>query len=332
VKKERNLLTISFVDFEGTNVIDINTGTIFGKRGKPVKKLSHARLRYNWSDNNEKMWYNVLDRYAPSEYAKILPFVDKLLAVGLLFDSYDIKELADMKSLKLDGKLIKFLKENYNGHLSRTTYMHYQNLKKIKPENIEVYNKYYNRYNIQLNEDINSLLDIVRKLLYERLDTILSESTILELSKTYYQECKDLGIKPTPPKNSIKDFANTHIKWLDNRDEMARKRFANLYGKYPFETTIEDYSIIVPKSETDIVNEGEKLNHCVGSYVNDVMKNRLYIVFLRKTEEIDKPLITIQINENLKVGQVKGQSNRYAEDDEERIINLYREYLGTIAR
>ena len=55
------------------------------------------------------------------------------------------------------------------------------------------------------------------------------------------------------------------------------------------------------------------MNHCVASYISKILKRNCLIVFLRKTKATDKPLVTIEI-ENEAIVQARGASNRSITD------------------
>ena len=63
----------------------------------------------------------------------------------------------------------------------------------------------------------------------------------------------------------------------------------------------EVYSIVVPSGVRDIMREGDALSHCVGKsdrYWERIEQQEAYILFLRKTAEIDKPYYTLEVEPN----------------------------------
>ena len=54
--------------------------------------------------------------------------------------------------------------------------------------------------------------------------------------------------------------------------------------------------MLVPKDAGDLVREGSELSHCVGSNAKYVIDGSMRICFLRKTENLDKPLLTLSVN------------------------------------
>ena len=72
--------------------------------------------------------------------------------------------------------------------------------------------------------------------------------------------------------------------------------------------------ILYPATPDDIVAEGHALHHCVGGYVDRVAKQECIILFLRQTEQLDKPFYTIEVR-NQKVAQVRGDHNAEAPEE-----------------
>lgn len=60
----------------------------------------------------------------------------------------------------------------------------------------------------------------------------------------------------------------------------------------------DNYSIVVPKSVSEIEQDGEILQHCIGSnpdpYLNKIAHEETYILFLRKNDALDAPYGTIE--------------------------------------
>ena len=95
------------------------------------------------------------------------------------------------------------------------------------------------------------------------------------------------------------------------RDKKANEEYARkMRKKFPgaeenleavrkkFEYQNEEYMIRVPKSLTEIAQEGNALHHCAGAserYYERIMQNETYICFLRRTAEPDIPFYTIEV-------------------------------------
>ena len=59
----------------------------------------------------------------------------------------------------------------------------------------------------------------------------------------------------------------------------------------------------------EIIEEGSRMNHCVGGYVRDVMRGNTMIMLLRKKEKPEKEYVTIELGVDNSLIQVKCNSN-----------------------
>ena len=75
-------------------------------------------------------------------------------------------------------------------------------------------------------------------------------------------------------------------------------------GEYAIIST--GFYVDIPKTTKDIINEGKALHHCVGVYVDKVVRREDMIYFLRKDKNI--PYVTIEVKDK-KVTQVEGDMN-----------------------
>ncbi len=84
-----------------------------------------------------------------------------------------------------------------------------------------------------------------------------------------------------------------------------------LKSKYEFHD--DTYAIVVPERIEDILNEGRTLCHCVGDsdrYWDRIERQEAYILFLRKTDELDQPYYTLEIEPNGAIRQKRTYYNR----------------------
>lgn len=99
--------------------------------------------------------------------------------------------------------------------------------------------------------------------------------------------------------------------------EIEQKAFERHYEDWDKLTLKGDiYSVIYPKTPYDLLVEGQKQHHCVGAFINSVSRGNTSIFFLRKNEEIDKPLLTIEVRDG-EVRQAHGFGNSNIEELEE---------------
>lgn len=142
--------------------------------------------------------------------------------------------------------------------------------------------------------------------------------------RDYLDMCVSMDIKPTLYSSYLKQThditsRNYEVKLTEEQAEMFEKAYKDFK---PFVTEDKTYSIVRPKNADDVKHEGSALNHCVYSYLSKVIKRNCLIVFLRKTKDTDKPLVTIEI-ENEAIVQARGASNRSITEDEYKAICEY---------
>lgn len=66
--------------------------------------------------------------------------------------------------------------------------------------------------------------------------------------------------------------------------------------------------LLLPSTPEELAAEGNALHHCVGSYTNRVARKECAILFLRQTEDLDKPFYTVEVRGG-EVTQVRGMRN-----------------------
>lgn len=119
---------------------------------------------------------------------------------------------------------------------------------------------------------------------------------------------------------TLKDFYNTlrttTMEELHNKYQLVYQAITNAkieqeYQEVVSQLNVQEYdngefSITIPKTTKDIINEGKALHHCVGVYVDKVIRREDMIYFLRKDREV--PYVTIEVKDK-KITQVEGDMN-----------------------
>lgn len=103
--------------------------------------------------------------------------------------------------------------------------------------------------------------------------------------------------------------------------------------KPKYEYTGEMYSIVVPSGVRDIMREGDALSHCVGKsdrYWELIEQHEAYILFLRKTAEIDKPYYTLEVEPNGTIRQKRTYFDRQNDDlkDAEKFLKEWQKVVS----
>lgn len=105
------------------------------------------------------------------------------------------------------------------------------------------------------------------------------------------------------------------------KQKYSEELFQNMVDK-DLEYEYSKYTILTPKSTECIKQEGVSLKHCVGSYINRILKGETQIVFLRLKETPDESLVTVQITHGAIV-QARGSMNRGLTKEEKDFLQTY---------
>lgn len=169
-----------------------------------------------------------------------------------------------------------------------------------------------NRMMWYLAEQCNAAPEVFTKESYYGLTR---EKRAFDLYKDYIRFCAELGY-------DMKDefiLFPRHLKDAHDRAaEMFDKRKAQIYNEKiaaQYEALVSRYqmsqaglTVIPPKSAAEIVEEGQKLHHCVGGYVSRVAKAECTILFLRREEQPEEPYYTMELRDG-EVKQLRGDNN-----------------------
>lgn len=157
---------------------------------------------------------------------------------------------------------------------------------------------------------------------YRIWDYIGENKINLREYEDYWRACVELGLDMKDTKNLYpKDFKRMHdLRTSEYASYKARKKKEerrNLTKRIrqeaekwqQYETTSDQFSIIFARSVKDMVHEGDCLHHCVGRMGYDVKmaKGISLIAFLRKTEDVNEPYVTIEYSPSeKKIRQIYG--------------------------
>jgi len=112
---------------------------------------------------------------------------------------------------------------------------------------------------------------------------------------------------------------NYRIK-LDESEMVEWEKSYQENCKYNY--SYDGFKIFPPKEPSDLVREGNVLGHCVGSYVNKVRKGLSSILLLRERDDVEQPLVTIEVRDN-KITQAKGKMNNPPSREQKEIIKQF---------
>ena len=190
------------------------------------------------------------------------------------------------------------------------------------------------KYRIQCGKDVRFTNGAIYKkaLKYatqEKLSAYIKDNNITSESYgDYLTACNWLHLDFADTKVLFpKDFRTMHddytAQYAEYNRQQEEKKHAELTEKmkqqaekFAFLSSFKDnsYCVIVAKSKFDLINEGEKLHHCVGrmDYDKRQAEGKSIICFIRKNDDIKTPFATaeIKIGNSLTVNQCYGDRDR----------------------
>lgn len=145
--------------------------------------------------------------------------------------------------------------------------------------------------------------------------------TIKQLYKDYYSSLSaisefgmDVSAYPLlfNDKQQLQRFHDDAARAVSNvRNKAQDEKFQMLYDKRK-KMLVNDgeYLIDMPKCSADLTEEGSKLRHCVGGYVNSVANGNTAIYFLRQAFAPNDPWLTVEVR-NKQCMQIHGSCNAW---------------------
>lgn len=199
----------------------------------------------------------------------------------------------------------------------------------FKNESDNVYGKkdYYNRSAVEIAKRYNLPEKKFLRYIYFECDVSqgLSAYDAISQYKDYIRMTSEMGYERFDryPKflRTSHDIASRNYKINLNEVEMAE--WNNSYeNNKKFEFNYQGYKIFPPKDPSDLVKEGNVLGHCVGSYVGKVRKGTSTILFLREKDDVESPLVTIEVSGD-RISQSKGRMNNPPTLEQKEIIKSF---------
>ena len=315
-RKEKNLIIISLDNTKGDYCLDINTGVFYGIKGNPVKtcprrsEIYSLFSNYRNSDNSNLKYvlYHIFrNYYNTSDYMKrvgAMQAADKIDAIGV-----DTLYLSNEQYIYL-GEHIKNLSE-YMKEYGTFTFRDFRAWNEFK----------------QAKKKLGSIADLLTAEMYYAIICANADLTLEEIGACayylgrgkyweyhggnvgnlirYIEMCRLMEQPPQKVNNFMREYCETKKTYELRKTEFDDKRMALNYSKHSkaWEFEYGDYKVFIPTTAQDIINEGQRMHHCVGSYVSRVVENDCYICFIRHKDTPDTPYITCQVHTNGIIGQ-----------------------------
>lgn len=145
--------------------------------------------------------------------------------------------------------------------------------------------------------------------------------------RDYINDLLNLGMTVDNSNLFPKELLKTHERTMRmvkiRNDELAQQEIRKRNEELKY-LTFEYKGLLIrpPMTPDEIIQEGKKLDHCVGSYADRHAKGQTTIMFVRKKDEPNNPYYTVEIRNN-NVMQVRGTNNKSATKEIDAFIKIF---------
>ena len=248
-------------------------------------------------------------------------------------------KVAKDKEIKISNRFCDYWKENINGHCLA------YNMEYISLSDKDVYNILsVERYDGDVSLSYYSLFNKLQSeygytakalLLYiDQLKTFEAIDNVSYAMVEIYDYARMMNeISPKFDKYP-RHFLTTHKIACRNYNRLKKEFSEELFRKRidrGLEFSYKDYQFIYPNSIEEIKNEAVQQNNCVASYIDYVLDGKCHILFLRKKDNLNESLVTIEVREN-KIVQARRRFNDPVTKEEQVAIDKWNENFSKIRR
>lgn len=282
---------------------------------------------------------------------------------GLICYIYNFLKYPSIEVLEKAG-FERIVGERANEGKSRAVNWCAKDLRKIlglKPKEIKEFRnlgKFARLYELEKYKDIKKMgykvsFDQLNLLLvYKTKETIKKIERYVKLEKAleyletqdsdcwiyidYLKECRQLGydmnnkkvLFPAELQAAHEETSEKIRIQEDSKKKVAFKKSTDkIYGRPEYRE--EKLLIRAAQSPEELVKESAALRHCVRTYVDRVANGSCAILFIRKTESPDKPYFTLELSQDGKIIQCRGNHNCAYPEDVKEFLERWQKWMKT---
>lgn len=233
---------------------------------------------------------------------------------------------ADVKKLRKENPTIGFLEEI---HRIRK-YAPWAQIEDVR-ELGDILNQYIEKRildRIEASVDISKLL---KKIMEYRGRT--GSTFTLKDYGDYLEAVLRLGVRLDKKTLYPADFAEAHDRYIDEAERKKKTIDATNFSRYQLEITgmeepfIDGRLMIRPAARPqELLKESQMLNHCVRTYIDKVARGITSILFIRRTEEPEKPYFTLELSPKGEVVQCRGNHNCGYPEEVREFIDKWKDW------
>lgn len=184
------------------------------------------------------------------------------------------------------------------------------------------------------NKEMNNYLDIFDYYMHtQKMSIALGVTAAYSCIKKYIRYCQQMDYKPQKSNSPLKEFADIITAYKIYEEERQSNAFVKNYAKHEkaWDFTYDEFTILIPNKPNDLIQEGLKMHHCVGSYADEVVNNKTYICFVRRIDKPEEPYITCQVTTDGLIRQYHLAYNQEITREEDRAFRrAYQQYLISV--
>lgn len=151
--------------------------------------------------------------------------------------------------------------------------------------------------------------------------------------KDYFNMCDELNIHLNKSMKCPKDLKEIHDKLARQLREVQsaeeaidfKEAIKNLYT-IDMNYNADGYSIVLPTCREDFIAEGQSLHHCVGGqgYYNSHKTGKKMIFFIRRSDKINEPFVTLQVDMiNKTLIQCYGMNDKLPDEEVTKFVRKF---------
>lgn len=348
ITKEKNIMKIEVSGTSGYYTFDVNTGVFYGKKGNPIKTIpAHHEISRAFSSTNTQLGLTIARvmnwngaearRLTRNDYIKAYIGADKVdgLALGVKLDySPDDYEYINDNFTAF----VKYARECLaNGDFD------YRKQRRFRQWCAwEKGKSALGQYAEHITEEMfNNMTDYGDRVYsteeWGAIAYYLVRCKVWEYHNHYCNKireyinwCRAIGKTPNRQNNFMREYIETkkeyELRKIEFDNTALRRNYEEKAKAFTF--TFGNYSVVVPTCTKDIIDEGANMHHCVGGYVDRVVRGDTYIVFVRRTDTPNECYITAQVETNGKLNQYFLAYDRYINSPEDiAFYNAFAEHL-----
>ena len=199
----------------------------------------------------------------------------------------------------------KYLNDRQYYYYRPNSATEYDDFKKVFPKTLKQFAKYADSQDGFKLKFYMDYLNLCKELKYD-------------LNNTFVLFPKDLKLAHDMATEHFNRKKEQKKKREFNKQKKSYLALKNNYiDKFSFEEN--NLQIVVPEDCDAILREGQKLHHCVGTYVSKVANGTSIILFVRRINKTDEPYYTMEIQGDEMI-QCRGFSNKHCTREVHKFI------------